>query len=77
MVNVDGLRIDVLEGLAALDTLVDGLVAGDDETPKDLVQRDAPEAQADDLFAQLQQTAVKTKHIHSVDCIKIQTHHPQ
>lgn len=54
-VNLRGVEVGPLPGLAALDALPKVFLAGGDVALKDLVQGDAAEAQADDLVGHLEE----------------------
>lgn len=54
MVELGGVQVDLFPGQAALDTVIQNLLAGDHITRKDPVQRDLPTAQTDDLITHLQ-----------------------
>lgn len=58
------MEVGVLPGGAALDALPQVLLAGGDIAFKDLVQRDAAEAQADDLVGHLEEQGEVFRWLH-------------
>lgn len=60
VVNLWGMQEDFFPRLTTLDTVTEDFLAGQDIALKDLVQRDALEAETDDLPAHLQHSRKKT-----------------
>lgn len=56
MLELGGVQVELFPGQAALDTVIQNLLAGDHVTLEDPVQRNLPTAQTDDLVTNLQKT---------------------